>query len=51
MVRFTLAVMGLGALIALSNNNFSVPPELDGKMWLVGLLPAVYLLGVGLLKE
>lgn len=46
-----LAVMAIGAWIILANNDFSVPEDLEDKLWLVALLPAVYLLSVVLLRE
>ncbi|MGD9804288.1 MAG: hypothetical protein AB7E81_20095 [Hyphomicrobiaceae bacterium] len=51
MARLALMVMALGTWIALSRNDFSVPYELEDKLWLVALLPVVYLLCVGLLRE
>lgn len=51
MARVALAVMAIGVWIALANNDYSIPYQLEDQLWLVALLPAAYLLCVGLLRE
>jgi len=51
MTRVTLALMAVVVWVALAQNNYSVPPGLEDHLWLVLLLPAVYLLCISLLRE
>jgi hypothetical protein len=51
MARLVLAVMAAGVWLVLSRNDYAVPFELRDHLWLVGLLPVVYLLCIGLLRE
>ncbi len=51
MGRFALVVMGVIAWIALANSGYALPSGLDDKLWLVGLFPAVYILGLTLIGD
>ncbi|MGE3918757.1 MAG: hypothetical protein AB7F78_23965 [Hyphomicrobiaceae bacterium] len=51
MGRFVLVVMGLLAWIAVANSGYALPAALDDKLWLVGLFPAVYILGLMLIGD
>jgi hypothetical protein len=51
MGRFALVVMAVLAWIALAKNGYSLPSGLDDRLWLVGLFPGVYILGLWLIGD
>jgi hypothetical protein len=51
MGHFALAVMAVLAWFAASNTGFVPPDALSDRLWLVGLFPAVYLLGLTLIGD
>jgi len=51
MARLALAFMAAMVCYGIANNGFAVPDALEDKLWLVAIFPAVYLLGVSLLKD
>ncbi|MGE0699259.1 MAG: hypothetical protein AB7O57_09215 [Hyphomicrobiaceae bacterium] len=51
MGRVALAVMAVLIYAIVANNGFSTPEGLEDKIWLVAIFPAVYILGLGLLRE
>jgi len=51
MARLALAAMAGGAWMVWADNGYSVPYGLEDKIWLVALLPAVYILCISLLRE
>jgi hypothetical protein len=51
MGRLVLFVLALGVGFGVLNNGFTMPDGLEGKLHLVALFPAVYLLGWALLGD
>lgn len=51
MGRFALIVAALALAILVSNSDLMDLEPLKEKFWLVAILPGVYMLGLGLLRD
>jgi hypothetical protein len=51
MGRFALSVMAVIAWIAAAKSGYSLSDGLTDNLWLVGLFPATYMLGLALLGD
>lgn len=51
MARVALVVMAVSVWIGLAKNAYVVPDALTDHLWLVAMFPAVYILGISLLRE
>lgn len=51
MERVAFVVLALGAVLFVVNPELAGFERLDGKLWLVAIFPAVYLLGLVMLRD